>query len=314
MGGIMRRHWLPVCMSRGGRRDRTARRCARACWARTWWCSATRNGSVGVLDEHCPHRGASLVFGRNEECGLRCLYHGWKFDVDGNILDMASEPAGAALQGNLKHTRLSGARGRRLRLGLARAAGRRCASSSRRPGRRRPAIKTHRQDARRLQLGAGARGLDRLRAQLEPALHQHAGGRGVEGSTATGTRLAAPVERQGAAAAVRGDRLTASATPRSASRSGSRDPPVRAHHALHRAVHRADPAEQPVQPGADAGADRRREHACSTGSPGIPTDEGHHAGGMAQVLRAPTVGVDLDPDFRKKRNAATTATCRTARR
>ena len=46
---------------------------------------------LGVLDEHCPHRGASLVFGRNEECGLRCLYHGWKFDVDGNVVDMPSE-------------------------------------------------------------------------------------------------------------------------------------------------------------------------------------------------------------------------------
>jgi phthalate 4,5-dioxygenase oxygenase subunit len=38
-------------------------------------------GRVGVLDEYCPHRRASLVHGRNEECGLRCLYHGWKFDV-----------------------------------------------------------------------------------------------------------------------------------------------------------------------------------------------------------------------------------------
>ncbi|HEY5900745.1 MAG TPA: Rieske 2Fe-2S domain-containing protein, partial [Burkholderiales bacterium] len=50
----------------------------------------------------CPHRGASLVFGRNEECGLRCLYHGWKFDVEGNILEMASEPDGAALRSSLK--------------------------------------------------------------------------------------------------------------------------------------------------------------------------------------------------------------------
>ena len=39
-------------------------------------------GRIGALDELCPHRRASLAFGRNEECGLRCLYHGWKFDVD----------------------------------------------------------------------------------------------------------------------------------------------------------------------------------------------------------------------------------------
>jgi phthalate 4,5-dioxygenase oxygenase subunit len=60
-------------------------------------------GRVGALDEHCPHRGASLAFGRNEECGLRCLYHGWKFDVDGNVLDMASEPQDSRLRANLKH-------------------------------------------------------------------------------------------------------------------------------------------------------------------------------------------------------------------
>jgi phenylpropionate dioxygenase-like ring-hydroxylating dioxygenase large terminal subunit len=49
-------------------------------------------GRVGVLDQFCPHRRASLFFGRNEECGLRCGYHGWKFDVDGNIVDIPSEP------------------------------------------------------------------------------------------------------------------------------------------------------------------------------------------------------------------------------
>ncbi len=47
-------------------------------------------GKVGFLAENCPHRGASLFFGRNEELdpGLRCVYHGWKFDTDGNCLDM----------------------------------------------------------------------------------------------------------------------------------------------------------------------------------------------------------------------------------
>jgi len=51
------------------------------------------NGKVGFLAENCPHRGASLFFGRNEEAGLRCVYHGWKFDVDGSCVDMPSEPA-----------------------------------------------------------------------------------------------------------------------------------------------------------------------------------------------------------------------------
>ena len=50
-------------------------------------------GQIGLLGAHCPHRGASLYFGRNEECGLRCVYHGWKFDVDGQCVDMPNEPA-----------------------------------------------------------------------------------------------------------------------------------------------------------------------------------------------------------------------------
>jgi phenylpropionate dioxygenase-like ring-hydroxylating dioxygenase large terminal subunit len=49
-------------------------------------------GEVGLLAANCPHRGAALFFGRNEECGLRCAYHGWKFDVSGQCLDMPSEP------------------------------------------------------------------------------------------------------------------------------------------------------------------------------------------------------------------------------
>ncbi len=52
---------------------------------------------VGVLEEHCPHRGASLFFGRNEEGGVRCVYHGWKFSVEGKCLDMPTEPAGSPM-------------------------------------------------------------------------------------------------------------------------------------------------------------------------------------------------------------------------
>jgi len=56
-------------------------------------------GAVGVLAENCPHRGASLFFGRNEESGLRCVYHGWKFDTAGACVDMPNEPA----ESNFKH-------------------------------------------------------------------------------------------------------------------------------------------------------------------------------------------------------------------
>jgi len=54
-------------------------------------------GRVGILEAHCAHRRAHLFYGRNEECGLRCIYHGWKYDVDGNCVDIPSEPEGAEL-------------------------------------------------------------------------------------------------------------------------------------------------------------------------------------------------------------------------
>ena len=50
------------------------------------------DGKLGLIDEFCAHRGVSLWFGRNEECGLRCAYHGWKYDVSGQCVDIPSEP------------------------------------------------------------------------------------------------------------------------------------------------------------------------------------------------------------------------------
>ena len=50
------------------------------------------DGVIGVLDEHCPHRGASLALARNEDCALRCIYHGWKFAADGTCLETPPEP------------------------------------------------------------------------------------------------------------------------------------------------------------------------------------------------------------------------------
>jgi phenylpropionate dioxygenase-like ring-hydroxylating dioxygenase large terminal subunit len=50
-------------------------------------------GRYGLMDEFCAHRGVSLWFGRNEESGLRCPYHGWKYDVTGQCIEIPSEPA-----------------------------------------------------------------------------------------------------------------------------------------------------------------------------------------------------------------------------
>lgn len=59
-------------------------------------------GKIGLVEAYCPHRRAPLFFGRNEECGLRCVYHGWKFDVAGNCTDMPSEPEGTPLKSRVK--------------------------------------------------------------------------------------------------------------------------------------------------------------------------------------------------------------------
>jgi phenylpropionate dioxygenase-like ring-hydroxylating dioxygenase large terminal subunit len=61
-------------------------------------------GRVGLLAEACAHRGTSLFYGRNEECGVRCLYHGWKYDVNGNVEDTPAEPAESAFKAKLHHT------------------------------------------------------------------------------------------------------------------------------------------------------------------------------------------------------------------
>jgi len=52
------------------------------------------DGNVGLVDAYCPHRGAPMFFGRNEEDGLRCVYHGWKFDCSGACTDLPNAPEG----------------------------------------------------------------------------------------------------------------------------------------------------------------------------------------------------------------------------
>ena len=61
-------------------------------------------GTIGLVAANCPHRGASLFFGRNEESGLRCVYHGWKFDTTGRCIDMPNEPAESDFKQKVKAT------------------------------------------------------------------------------------------------------------------------------------------------------------------------------------------------------------------
>jgi len=103
MGQLMRRHWIPACLSEEvAERDGTPVRVRLL--GEDLVAFRDTNGRLGVLDEHCPHRRASLALGRNEECGLRCLYHGWKIDVDGNVVDMPSQPEGSGFLHKVKHT------------------------------------------------------------------------------------------------------------------------------------------------------------------------------------------------------------------
>jgi len=60
------------------------------------------DGKLGLIDEFCAHRGVSLWFGRNEECGLRCAYHGWKYDVSGHCVDIPSEPEDSGFRRKIK--------------------------------------------------------------------------------------------------------------------------------------------------------------------------------------------------------------------
>ncbi|MGH7003707.1 MAG: Rieske 2Fe-2S domain-containing protein, partial [Alphaproteobacteria bacterium] len=103
MGQLMRRHWLPACMSEEVAEPDGAPVRARLLGEDLVVFRDTK-GRLGVLGANCPHRGASLAFGRNEDCGLRCLYHGWKFDVDGNVVDMTTEPAESGIRRSVKHT------------------------------------------------------------------------------------------------------------------------------------------------------------------------------------------------------------------
>jgi phthalate 4,5-dioxygenase len=103
MGQLFRRHWQPVCLLEEVSEPDGDPVRARL-FGEPLVVFRDTEGRVGVMDEFCPHRRASLVFGRNEEGGLRCLYHGWKMDVEGNVLEMVSEPAASCMAQKVKHT------------------------------------------------------------------------------------------------------------------------------------------------------------------------------------------------------------------
>ena len=102
MGQIMRRHWLPAVLSEEIA-DPDGDPVRVRLLGEDLLAFRDSDGRAGVIGEFCPHRNASLFYGRNEECGLRCLYHGWKVDVEGNVVEMSSEPPESGFTAKVKH-------------------------------------------------------------------------------------------------------------------------------------------------------------------------------------------------------------------
>jgi phthalate 4,5-dioxygenase len=90
MGQFMRQFWIPACRSSELVADRAPIRLMLL--GEKLIAFRDTAGRVGIFDHRCPHRCASLFFGRNEQHGIRCVYHGWKFDVEGKCLDQPNLP------------------------------------------------------------------------------------------------------------------------------------------------------------------------------------------------------------------------------
>ncbi len=100
-GEMIREHWIPAIMSRELPNPDSDPVRVRLL-SEDLVAFRDTEGKVGLIDNYCPHRRASLFFGRNEECGIRCVYHGWKFDVNGDCVDMPSEPAESNFKDKVK--------------------------------------------------------------------------------------------------------------------------------------------------------------------------------------------------------------------
>ncbi|HEY7365924.1 MAG TPA: Rieske 2Fe-2S domain-containing protein [Methylomirabilota bacterium] len=103
MGAVMRQYWIPALLSAelpapDGPPVRVR------LLGENLIAFRVTSGKVGLIQNHCPHRGASLFFGRNEGEGLRCVYHGWKFDCAGACVEMPNEPPESAFAAKIRAT------------------------------------------------------------------------------------------------------------------------------------------------------------------------------------------------------------------
>jgi phenylpropionate dioxygenase-like ring-hydroxylating dioxygenase large terminal subunit len=101
MGEMFRRYWIPALLAEELPENDCPPVRVKLLSERLLAVRDT-NGELGLIDEFCAHRGVSLWFGRNEECGIRCPYHGWKYNVKGECLDVPSEPEESGFRKKIK--------------------------------------------------------------------------------------------------------------------------------------------------------------------------------------------------------------------
>ncbi|MGC1442331.1 MAG: Rieske 2Fe-2S domain-containing protein, partial [Burkholderiaceae bacterium] len=100
MGEYFRRYWQPVALSREMPGPDSPPIRVRA-MGEDLVAFRDTEGRVGLIEPSCAHRGTSLFFGRNEDCGLRCVHHGWKYDINGQCIDMPNVEPGSPMHGKI---------------------------------------------------------------------------------------------------------------------------------------------------------------------------------------------------------------------
>ncbi len=100
-GELLRRYWQPACLS-SELPEKDGAPVRVKLLGEDLVAFRDTGGKIGLVAAFCPHRRAPLFFGRNEEHGLRCVYHGWKFNVAGQCVDMPTEPADSPMKADAR--------------------------------------------------------------------------------------------------------------------------------------------------------------------------------------------------------------------